>query len=93
MLELELSSQFKKDLKKIRKQGKDKSKLDAAVEILQNEVPLPKKFRDHELIGNWKDYRECHIAPDWLLIYKICQGSVRMLRLSRTGSHAELLRK
>lgn len=64
MLELELSAQFKKDLKKICKQGKDKSKLDAVVQILQNEAPLPKKFRDHELIGNWKEYRECHIAPD-----------------------------
>lgn len=93
MLELELSTQFKKDLKKIRKQGKDKSKLDAVIQILQNEATLPQKFRDHELIGNWKGYRECHIAPDWLLIYKVCQGSVRLSRLSRTGSHAELLKK
>ena len=93
MLELVLSTQFKKDLKKIIKQGKDKSKLDATVKMLQTEVPLPKKLRDHDLIGNWRGYRECHITPDWLLIYKICQGSVRLLRLSRTGSHAELLKK
>ncbi len=93
MLKLELSTQFKKDLKKISKQGKDKSKLDDIIKTLQKEEPLPKKFRDHELVGNWKGYRECHIAPDWLLIYKIFQGNVRLLRLSRTGSHAELLKK
>ena len=93
MLKLELSTQFKKDLKKISKQGKDKSKLDDIIKTLQKEESLPKKSRDHELIGNWKGYRECHIAPDWLLIYKIFQGNVRLLRLSRTGSHAELLRK
>lgn len=93
MLKLELSTQFKKDLKKIQKQGKNKSKLDAVVHKLQKEAPLPKKFRDHELIGNWKGYRECHIAPDWLLVYKTYQGNVKLLRLSRTGSHAELLKK
>jgi mRNA interferase YafQ len=63
VLKLDLSTQFKKDLKKISKQGKDKSKLDTVVQTLQKEKPLPKKFRDHELIGNWKGYRECHIAP------------------------------
>jgi mRNA interferase YafQ len=71
MLKLDLATQFKKDLKKIRKQGKDPAKLDAIVHVLQKEESLPKKCRDHELIGNWKGYRECHIAPDWLLIYKI----------------------
>ena len=93
MLKLDLSTQFRKDLKKISKQGKDKAKLDAVINILQNEDVLPKKFRDHDLVGNWKGYRECHIAPDWLLIYKVCEGSVRLLRLARTGSHSELLKK
>ena len=93
MLKLDISTQFKKDLKKISKQGKNKSKLDAIVCTLQKEEPLPKKFRDHELIGNWRGYRECHIEPDWLLIYKIDQGDVKLLRLSRTGSHSELLKK
>ncbi len=92
MLELELSSQFKKDLKKIKKQRKDKGKLDKVVETLQNEVPLPKKYRDHDLSGNWVGYRECHITPDWLLIYKV-KGHVRLLRLARTGSHSELFKK
>lgn len=92
-LELELSTQFKKDLKKIIKQGKDKEKLDAVIRILREEKPLSQKYRDHELVGNWKGYRECHIAPDWLLIYKVYQKNVRLLRLSRTGPHAELFKK
>ena len=93
MLKLHISTQFKKDLKKINKQGKNKVKLDAVVHRLQNGEPLPKKFSDHELIGNWKGYRECHIEPDWLLIYKIHQNNIKLLQLSRTGSHSELLKK
>lgn len=92
MLKLDLSSQFKKDLKKIKRQRKDKEKLNVVVSILQNEQPLPTKYRDHELIGNWKGYRECHVAPDWLLIYRVFNGSVRLLRLARTGSHIELFK-
>lgn len=93
MLELALSTQFKKDLRKIQRQGKDKEKLDSIVEVLQKEEPLPKKCYDHELIGNWKSYRECHIEPDWLLIYKVQGGQVKLLRLSRTGSHSDLFKK
>ena len=93
MLELDLSSQFKKDLKKVKKQGKNKSKLDAIIHLLQKEMVLPTKYRDHELIGNWKGYRECHIAPDWLLVYKIHHKQVKLLRLARTGSHSELFKK
>ncbi len=93
MLELDLSKQFKKDMKKIGKQRKDKMKLNHVVELLQQEESLPSKCRDHELVGNWKGYRECHIDPDWLLIYKVHGDSVRLLRLARTGSHSELFRK
>jgi mRNA interferase YafQ len=92
MLKLDPSTQFKKDLKKIQKQGKDKEKLNNIVELLQKEIPLEKKHRDHDLIGNWKGYRECHITPDWLLIYKVCEKSIRLLRLARTGSHSELFK-
>ena len=53
---------------------------------------LPRKYCDHQLTGNWHGYRECHIAPDWLLIYKITHGHVGLLRLARTGSHAELFK-
>ena len=92
MLKLELSSQFKKDLKKVKRQRKDKEKLSVVVSILQNEQPLPTKYHDHELIGNWKSYRECRIAPDWLLIYRVLNGNVRLLRLARTGAHSELFK-
>ena len=64
MIKLDLSTQFKKDLKKIKKQGKDKEKLDSIIRVLQKEKPLLKKYRDHELVGNWKSYRECQITPD-----------------------------
>ncbi|MCF6777981.1 type II toxin-antitoxin system YafQ family toxin [Thiotrichales bacterium 19X7-9] len=93
MLELELSSQFRKDLKKIAKQNKDRNKLNQVIETLQMEKPLADKYRDHLLTGNWKGHRECHITPDWLLIYKVVEGNVRLLRLSRTGSHSELFKK
>lgn len=92
MLKLDLSTQFKRDLKKIKKQGKDKTKLDDIVLKLQKEEDLESKYRDHDLTGNWKGYRECHITPDWLLIYKIYQDSVRLLRLARTGSHSDLFK-
>lgn len=88
MLDLELATQFKRDLKKIAKQGKNKEHLDTIVEQLQQEKPLDPKHKDHCLSGNWRGYRECHITPDWLLIYKVIDNEcVRLLRLSRTGSH------
>lgn len=93
MLDIVLSTQFKKDLKKVKKQGKDKTKLDSVIKALQKEQALPEKLKDHELVGNWKGYRECHITPDWLLIYKICDESIKFLRLSRTGSHSDLFKK
>lgn len=93
MLKLDISSQFKKDLKKISKQSKQRDKIDTVIETLIHEKPLAKKYRDHELIGNWKGYRECHIESDWLLIYKIIHGKVKLLRLARTGSHSELFKK
>ena len=91
MLELELATQFKRDLKKIAKQGKNKNLLDSIIEQIQNEKPLHLKHKDHNLTGNWYGYRECHITPDWLLIYKIVKDDcVQLLRLSRTGSHSDL---
>ena len=92
MLRLDLSSKFKRDLKKIKKQRTDIAKLDAVIALLQNEKALPNRHQDHELVGNWRGYKECHISPDWLLIYKVVDGSVRLLRLSRTGSHSDLFK-
>lgn len=91
MLELELATQFKRDLKKIIKQGKSRKLLDFIVEQLQKEETLSFKYKDDSLSGNWGGYRECHVTPDCLLIYKIINNDrIQLLRLSRTGSHSDL---
>ena len=81
------TTQFKKDLKRIRKQNKDAAKLKAVIEKLAAGETLDKKYKDHPLRGNYAGVRDCHIAPDWLLIYAIIGDE---LRLIRTGSHTEL---
>ena len=91
MLEIRRATQFKKDLKKILKQKKNLNLLEGIVHLLQDLKPLPEKNCDHALVGDWKGYRECHITPDWLLIYKV-EEQVNLLRLMRTGSHAELFK-
>lgn len=82
------TSQFKQDLKKIKYAGRyTVDDLLVIVELLACNQPLPEKHREHNLGGNWKGYKECHIKPDWLLIY---QSSPEKLVLARTGSHSEL---
>jgi len=82
------TSQFKQDLKRLKYAGRyDINDLLAIVDLLAKDEPLPEKYKDHSLRGNWKDYRECHIKPDWLLIY---QALADKLILVRTGSHSEL---
>ena len=88
-MKIKYTSQFKKDYKKIQKQNKDIKKLQVIIENLQAKQNLDDKFLDHSLSGEWKKYRECHIAPDWLLIYKIEDD---FLVLARTGSHADLFK-
>lgn len=88
MLDIFLTTQFKKDYKKVKK-AKDTSPLFEVIDILRNEETLPARYRDHILSGNYKGMRECHIAPDWLLIYRINKQKL-VLVLSRTGSHSEL---
>jgi mRNA interferase YafQ len=87
MLQLVRKSQFKKDFTKLRSSGRDLGKLADTIRLLQNEKPLPEAMRDHQLIGNYGGHRECHLSPDWLLIYRIEDGC---LVLVRTGSHSEL---
>ena len=81
------TSLFKKDIKKVEKQGRDMEKLKVVIDTLANGKSLPSELRDHKLVGNWKNHRECHLQSDWLLIYKIIENS---LILVRTGSHSEL---
>ena len=89
MLEIILSNRFKKDLKLAKKRGCDLDLLDDIVTKLANLEPLPPKNRDHDLTGNYEGFRECHISPDWLLIYRV-DGSELLLFLFRTGSHSDL---
>lgn len=87
--EIKFTTQFKKDLKLAKKQSKNTDKLFAVIEKLANGEPLEEKYRDHDLSGNYKGCRECHIEPDWLLIYEIADD-VLVLMLYRLGSHSEL---
>ena len=89
MLEIVLSSRFKKDLKLISKRGYNLDLLNDVVEQLARQESLPDKNRDHNLTGDYIGYRECHIQPDWLLIYRI-DGNELLLFLSRTGTHSDL---
>ena len=89
--EVRFTSQFKKDLKLAKKQGKDLDKLFDVVGILAGGEDLPPRFRDHSLSGEWENCRECHIEPDWLLIYEISEGLL-ILALNRVGSHSDLFK-
>ena len=84
------TTQFKRDYKRIKKQKKDLVQLQAVIEKLVAGEKLEPKYRDHQLSGNWKDHRDCHIESDWILIYRIEDEN---LFLERTGSHSELFKK
>ena len=81
------STQFKRDVKRAKKRGKDLSKLRMLLSLLIERRPLPASYFDHPLKGNWKGYRDVHIEPDWLLLYRVVGNE---LHLVRTGSHADL---
>lgn len=87
---LALTSRFNNDLKKILKRGYDLQELHRVINLLQADITLPNKYRDHALGGNWNGHRECHVRPDWLLIYKV-ENNVLVLTLVRTGTHSDLL--
>jgi mRNA interferase YafQ len=86
-MKLSQTSQFKRDIKRQIRQGKDQRKLVAVVEILLSGEPLPPKNQDHPLKGTWKGRRDCHVEPDWILIYRRTEDE---LRLERTGTHSDL---
>jgi mRNA interferase YafQ len=83
------TNRFAKDLTLMTKRGRDPENIKAVMRHLIEEEPLDRKFRDHILIGNFKDRRECHIEPDWLLIYRIEESAIIF---ERTGTHADLFR-
>ncbi len=78
---------FKKDVKLQKKRGKDLGKLKEIIELLISGAELPERYVDHTLFGNWKGWRDCHVQPDWILIYKLDEVS---LTLGRIGSHSDL---
>jgi mRNA interferase YafQ len=87
MLKAKYKTIFERDVKRAKKRGLDLDRLKTLIQLLLEEKPLPPRYRDHSLIGNYKGHRECHIQPDWLLIYKHEPG---VLILERTGTHADL---
>ena len=88
--ELTFTTKFKRDLNRLKKQGKDPEKLFVFVQLLLDERKISPNYRDHGLVGEWKQCRECHIEPDWLLIYSITPEEIIA---HRTGSHTELFGK
>ena len=89
MYKIRPSTKFQKELKKVQKRGYDISLLTTVLNILANGESLPQKYKDHNLSGNYKGCRECHITPDWLLIYEILDDEL-ILYLTRTGTHSDL---
>ncbi len=83
------SSRFQKDLKRAEKRGLNLKALAEVIKILAEGQPLPQKYKDHQLTGDYAGCRECHIQPDWLLIYEIYEEEL-ILYLTRTGSHSDL---
>jgi mRNA interferase YafQ len=83
------TSQFKRDVKQMQRQGKDLGKLKKVLESLVKDEKLSQKYRDHVLVGQYKGTRECHIEPDWLLIYELAESEIVLIR---TGSHSDLFR-
>ena len=90
MMQLQVTSKFKKDYKRCKKRGLDMGVLQDVIESLLNGETLDAKHRDHSLSGEYQGFRECHVQPDWLLIYRISKDRL-ILTAVRTGTHSELL--
>lgn len=90
MLEIRYSTKFKKDFKLCTRRGYDMELLQSIIDTLRVPAPLQEKNKDHTLTGDWVGYQECHILPDWLLIYRVVGDE---LQLARTGTHSDLFGK
>lgn len=84
---LRQTTRFRSDVKRLQRQGADLSKLEVVIELLVSGQPLEGRYRDHPLVGSWKGYRECHLQPDWIFIYRIAGDELQLIRI---GSHADL---
>ena len=89
MLTIKYETSFRRDFKRIVKRGYNIQLLEEVIEILADGKTLPEKYKDHSLTGDYKDCRECHITPDWLLIYQISNNEL-ILYLTRTGTHSDV---
>ena len=89
MYEIVYTNKMKRDVKLMKKRGRDISKLTFALSLLANGKPMPPKYRDHQLTDNLNDFRECHIEGDWLLLYQIFEDKL-ILSASGTGTHSDL---
>jgi mRNA interferase YafQ len=87
MREIIFKKKFIKDVERIKRTGRPMDRLSEAIDLLAESKPLPPINRDHQLVGNMKDYRECHLGGDWLLIYQCTEETVTFIR---TGTHSEL---
>ncbi len=92
MYRIEFTAEMKRNVKLMKKRGKNLSKLTTVLDLLASGNPLPQQYNDHNLSGNLKDFRECHIEPDWLLMYQIHED-VLILTATATGTHADLFGK
>ncbi|MDE6846335.1 MAG: type II toxin-antitoxin system YafQ family toxin [Lachnospiraceae bacterium] len=92
MYKIVYTNRMKKDAKLMKRRGKDLDKLINVLSLLASGNPLPVQYRDHQLNGNLHDFRECHIEPDWLLLYQIYEDTL-ILSATATGSHADLFGK
>ena len=92
MYKIEFTNEMKRNAKLMKKRGKDMSKLTAVLDLLATGQLMPQKYDDHQLTGNLKDFRECHIEPNWLLMYQIHED-VLILTATGTGTHADLFAK
>jgi mRNA interferase YafQ len=89
MLEIKFTSKMKHDFKLMQKRGKNMLLLEEILCLLAASQPLPAQYKDHQLLGKQKDFRECHIEPDWLLVYQILKDEL-VLSAIRTGTHSDL---
>lgn len=89
MYEVKPTSRFRRDLKYIKRRGYDMRLLTKVIQTLASGEPLAEKYKDHALSGVWSKHRECHVTPDWLLIYRL-ENEILVLTLTRTGTHSDL---
>lgn len=89
MYKIVYTNRMKRDAKRMKKQGKDLGKLVQALSLLSSGEPMPEHYKDHPLTGNLQDFRECHIEPNWLLLYQIFEDTL-ILSATATGSHSDL---